>query len=157
MRDPLADALKHAAHDAGRLAVPADISYIARLGGRRRRRRLALVAAGAVCVLGAAGALGGLALGSGPELVRPAAPTGGPSGSSSQSPSLSPLDPFSVTSDGPGSQGQGGSQSPSPPSTAPGGSTGSSEGPTGSAALSGSATDAPSDRVTSFPADVTAT
>ncbi|MGW1767970.1 hypothetical protein ACWCQL_28490 [Streptomyces sp. NPDC002073] len=161
MRDPLADALKRAAVDAGRLAVPPDVSHVARLGGRRRRRRLAVVAACAVCVLGAGAALGGLALGSGAEPVRPAAPTGAPSGSPSgsspESPSLSPSAPPLMTpTGGIGSQGQVGPGSPSPTLSGPETGTGPAVGPSGSA-LSGSAAYPPSDPVTSFPPDVTAT
>ncbi|MGP9020399.1 hypothetical protein ACT1U9_18605 [Streptomyces sp. BR1] len=75
-RDPaLARALKRAADDGGRRAVPQPPAKVAERGLRRRRRNLAATAACVVCVVAGTGALAAVRLQSGPDTTVPANPS----------------------------------------------------------------------------------
>jgi len=99
----LGDELQRIASEAAQEARPLPVAQVMRLGGRRRRRRVARDALAAVAVAGAivAGVLYNSSAGIHPEHQRPASPVAPPTGPStkppvrSPAPTLTPLSPGS--------------------------------------------------------------
>ncbi|MFF4188057.1 hypothetical protein ACFYZ9_33170 [Streptomyces sp. NPDC001691] len=113
--ESLARALKRAAEAGGRQIVPEPAERVAERGLRRRRRTMAALAVGAVCLLAGSGAALGLRLQQAPPVTPASTPSGGPP-STAPGPGLPTRAPRTPVPDTAGTPSRSApSHSPSPP------------------------------------------